>query len=513
MTDKKTLLGYRRKSMVRYRADLISPERQMRSCELWLEMQNLDYTIEWYEDIDGHRSGREEKGRPGWQNLMSQLDRPDVVGVIADSFDRTYRNVHQFLNFLNRLEAINKNLVTVKEGLDTSSTLGRAIVTILMVIYQLESDQTSDRMTANVKYKREVLGRHWGPTPFGCDRNDEGQLVPTQKTYWLNPLTSEASSKNIDSHWEERRYYDGLIELYRSYSSAVHSYDEIAAQLNQAGWRYCAESDNHQPRPFTRDDVRRVTSFWRLYRGELPTGNITRGDGPILAGGHAPILPVDLCNLAGQVRERRSKQYNRRKNDKYFYMLTGVIYCSVCQRALAGNTQDGRRIYRHYPTKRGCNQHSLYADDIEPKVLTRIADMGNADLLTEIRAEADRIAREVFAADDTGRAHLAELDRQRERLKQLEDLYMDKDIDKTRYRERKGEIDSLIADLEDKLYQASQTINFNHVIDRMLSTLAAISQASPETKKTLINSIYERIEVADGQIIHTVPRPWAKPFF
>jgi hypothetical protein len=35
----------------------------------------------------------------------------------------------------------------------------------------------------------------------------------------------------------------------------------------------------------------------------------------------------------------------------------------------------------------------------------------------------------------------------------------------------------------------------------------------PTIKKTLINSVIERLEVGGGEIIHLKPRPWAKPFF
>jgi hypothetical protein len=47
----------------------------------------------------------------------------------------------------------------------------------------------------------------------------------------------------------------------------------------------------------------------------------------------------------------------------------------------------------------------------------------------------------------------------------------------------------------------------------MTSTLQKIPQASPQTKKALINSMIERLEVAGEQIVSITPRPWAQPFF
>ena len=368
------LLGYRRKSMVRERVDLVSPARQARACEMWVELHGREYQIEWYEDVDGHRSGRDEKGRPGWQALLAQVERPEVAGVIADSFDRMYRNVHQFLNFLNRMEALGKRLIAVKEGLDTSATLGRAIVTILMVIYQLESDQTSDRMAANVKYKREQLGRHWGPTPFGCDRNEAGHLVPTARTYWLHPVTGEAKASNGGSPgegWEERRYYEGLVAVYELYSTCRYSYDSVARLANEARWRY--QGRDGEPRPFNRDDVRRLVAFWELFQGKLPLGNITNTNGPVLEGGHEPILPVELCEAVGLVKQRRGGIGNPRGQPKQFYLLGNVLFCAVCGKPLKGHFQDGRRIYRHLGGKGGCPEKWTLAD--------RGDGPGNADRL------------------------------------------------------------------------------------------------------------------------------------
>ena len=513
------LLGYRRKSMVRDQTHLISPERQMKSCELWSELQIEDYAIEWFEDIEGHRSGRYEKGRPGWQALMAQLDRPDVVGVVADSFDRMYRNVHQFLNFLNMLETANKKLITVKEGLDTSSTLGRAIVTILMVIYQLESDQTSDRMAANVKYKREVLGRHWGPTPFGCDRNEKGHLVPTQKIYWLNPRTGEAKSGDEESpgqSWEERRYFDGLLEIYGLYSGDGYSYIAVAEKMNLAGWRYYANAKGNCPRPFTHDSIRRIISFWQLYMGQLPLGNITNTTNPeVVAGGHDPILPVELCELVGQVKRRRGQGKGNPipGQPQRIYILSDVLYCAVCEKPLKGQYQRGWRSYRHYGGKQNCPEKWVMADEIEAEVIKSLIALSDTDFMDSISAEAERMAQAAFARHDSTRSLLDDLEAQRQRLTRLEDLYLDEAIDKSRYLIRKSAIDQDINSLEDKLFAATQTVNYKQVISRMNATLETIKIAEPKIKKALVNSIFQHLFVGGGQIIRVDPQPWAKPFF
>lgn len=508
------LLGYRRKSLVRGKTDLVSPERQARQCELWVQMQDEDYIIEWYEDIEGHRSGRDEKNRPGWQELMRQLERPEVAGVIADSFDRMYRNVQQFLNFLNKIERLNKKLVTVKEGLDTSGHIGRAIVTILMVIYQLESDQTSHRMSANIKYKREELGRHWGPTPFGCDRNDDGHLIPSTKTYWLNPTTGEAKAGEEPPApiWEERRYYDALVLIYEQYSTGALSYDKITAALNSDGWRFLDRWGN--PRPFDRDDIRRSVAYWQLFRGDLPTGKIQRHNGPILDGGHQPVLPVDLCEQVGQTLKKRSHTITRpRPGYDRTYILSGVLHCGTCGKRIKGATNHGQPIYRHAGAKGKCPQKQTDAAALEGQVIKRMMKFAEDELLEDVRLEARRLLRQIVIDDASNRARLTELERQQKKLSRLEDLYLDEEISRESYSLRRGKIKEAIAKLESDLYASTQLGNIEAVIDRLIGTLDQIPHADPEKQKTLINSIFERLDLVGDDIIYYTPRPWAKGFF
>jgi len=61
-------LVYVRKSLVRYKRDERSPERQLENCLAAADAH--DWTVEEgdiYRDAEGHRSGRSEKHRPAWR--------------------------------------------------------------------------------------------------------------------------------------------------------------------------------------------------------------------------------------------------------------------------------------------------------------------------------------------------------------------------------------------------------------------------------------------------------------
>src|SRR5689334_2997382 len=69
--------------------DHISPRRQRDHIRVVCEANG--WTPEWYEDVDGHRSGMHEKNRPGWLALKARLGNPDVVALVANDLARLHR--------------------------------------------------------------------------------------------------------------------------------------------------------------------------------------------------------------------------------------------------------------------------------------------------------------------------------------------------------------------------------------------------------------------------------------
>jgi len=64
-----------------------------------------------------------------------------------------------------------------------------------------------------------------------------------------------------------------------------------------------------------------------------------------------------------------------------------------------------------------------------------------------------------------------------------------------------------ITELEDRPYTATQTVNFTPILNRITATLSRLVSASFETKKTLINSVIQRLDVGNGEIVHFTPSP------
>jgi DNA invertase Pin-like site-specific DNA recombinase len=89
LPDRRVALCYVRQSQTRDENDMDSPERQREN--ITLACQQHGWTPEWYEDVDGHRSGTKVKNRPGWLALKARLADPDVAALVANDLSRLHR--------------------------------------------------------------------------------------------------------------------------------------------------------------------------------------------------------------------------------------------------------------------------------------------------------------------------------------------------------------------------------------------------------------------------------------
>src|SRR5579859_7954662 len=96
-----TALCYIRQSLTRDATDTNSPERQRANIQAICDQHG--WKPEWYQDTDGHKSGRFESNRPAWLALKARLSDPDVIALVANDTSRLHRKswrIGDLLDFL-----------------------------------------------------------------------------------------------------------------------------------------------------------------------------------------------------------------------------------------------------------------------------------------------------------------------------------------------------------------------------------------------------------------------------
>jgi DNA invertase Pin-like site-specific DNA recombinase len=122
--------------------------------------------VEEYSDMV---SGAKAK-RPGLDRLMADARRGKFDIVMVWAFDRMARSVKHFLEVLDELTHLNVEFVSFRENVDTGGPLGRAMITIIGAIAELERSLIVERVRAGMR-RAKLEGRRLGRAPLDIDRD------------------------------------------------------------------------------------------------------------------------------------------------------------------------------------------------------------------------------------------------------------------------------------------------------------------------------------------------------
>ncbi|MBA7496551.1 hypothetical protein ES702_07160 [subsurface metagenome] len=166
----------------------VSTEEQARegfSLEAQLErLRAYCLAREWEisrEYTDPGFSGRNIR-RPQYKQMMEDIDKWDAILVIK--MDRIHRHQKNFISMMEGLRRQDKQFVSMQESLDTSTAMGRFVMTsVIQGIAQLESEVIGERVAAALYQKAKKAEKFMGHrTAFGIDWDKDKQIFkPDQK--------------------------------------------------------------------------------------------------------------------------------------------------------------------------------------------------------------------------------------------------------------------------------------------------------------------------------------------
>ncbi len=141
-------------------------EAQRRKCAALVDYKLAGWTVEWVEE---RASGRHAAShRPALASTLRRLDRGDVQALAVASLDRLTRRVVHLLEILDQAEGGGWRVIIPDLDIDTGRPVGRAIVTILGTLAQMERELISERTQEALAVARArgvVLGRPTGHSP------------------------------------------------------------------------------------------------------------------------------------------------------------------------------------------------------------------------------------------------------------------------------------------------------------------------------------------------------------
>jgi site-specific DNA recombinase len=277
-------IGYVRVSRVAGREgeSFISPTVQREKIEQYLASQNHTL-VDWAEDLDQPGSKYE---RPAFQRALEAVEAGEADGIAVAAIDRFARSVPDAAVALRRLEQAGGALVSVRDSLDTTSSVGRFARTMMLALAELELDRTRE----NWRTAREhaiARGVHISHVPiFGYRRREDGGLEP-------DPATAKI-----------------VRELFRR-RAAGEEWRSLARWLDEASPR----ESGMWIAPTIRSIVRS-----RTYLGEARSGDITNPNA------HPQLVPRPVWEAA-----QENRPPSNRRGDGEPALLAGLVRCASCR--------------------------------------------------------------------------------------------------------------------------------------------------------------------------------------
>ena len=139
-------------------------ETQLLDLRAMAKQRELEIVCEYSDVISGAKAKR-----PGLDSLMSDARRHRFDVLLVSAFDRIARNVRHFLDVLDELNHLGIQFISLRENIDTGGPLGRAMLTIIGAISELERSLIVERVKAGMR-RAKLEGRRIGRAPMNINR-------------------------------------------------------------------------------------------------------------------------------------------------------------------------------------------------------------------------------------------------------------------------------------------------------------------------------------------------------
>src|SRR5258706_3939383 len=333
--------------------DFNSLDAQREAAEAYIQSQrHLGWTLVPQRYDDGGFSGG-SLDRPALQSLLRDVESGYVDAVVVYKVDRLSRSLLDFARLVDRFDQRSVSFVSVTQQLNTTTSIGRLIFTILLSFAAFERDLIRERPRDKMSAARRK-GKWVGGTPvLGYDVDPGGGRL----------LVNEKEARRVRE----------IFALYRSQRSLA----AVVSELNRKGWKTKSWKSKsgvrHSGRAFTKESLRRLLMN-AVYAGKVEHRGAT------YVGEHAPIVEGALWDeVNATVRDDHRNPPSTPRSGQNG-LLAGLLVCANCQRPMiATYTLKRGQRYRYYvcPTARqkgsdACPTKALPAGIIEGSIVDQL---------------------------------------------------------------------------------------------------------------------------------------------
>ncbi|WP_170671879.1 recombinase family protein [Ruegeria denitrificans] len=314
--------------------DFNSLDAQYEACAAYVASQRHEgWTLLPDRYDDGGLSGGTLE-RPALQRLLEEIDAGRIDMVVVYKIDRLTRSLADFSKLVERLEQANCSFVSVTQAFNTSSSMGRLTLNVLLSFAQFEREVTAERIRDKISASKKKGLWMGGNLPLGYDRHPD----PKARTLVVNE--------------EEARTVRHLFRLYGELGCLRQVEERATAEDLRSKRVVRADGSVKGDCPLSRGQI------YYLLRNPVYLGKIRHKD-KIWDGQHPAIIDQGdwdrvqekMRRASNRSRARGGSDTRQHSNDPGAW-LTGLLQDETGDRLTPTHTtRTGRRL-RYYISNR-----------------------------------------------------------------------------------------------------------------------------------------------------------------
>ena len=305
--------------------------------------------------------------RPAMQRLLADVAAGKVDCVVVYKVDRLSRSLLDFARVMQTFDRYGVSFVSVTQQFNTTHSMGRLTLNILLSFAQFEREIISERTRDKIAAARRK-GKFSGGKPLlGYD------------------IVSSPAGAKLVVNEDEAAIVRGIFDLYLEHEALI----PVVRELAQRGW--CNKRWTTRRGEVRGGRAFDKTTLYKLLTNRTYTGVVNYG-GEVYPGEHRAIVPLELFERVRAVLGRNGKTAGAAVRNRYGALLKGLLHCSCCRCSMVHtySVKAGGKRYRYYvclaAQKKGwdtCPGKSVPAGEIERFVVEQIKAVGRDPAVLE----------------------------------------------------------------------------------------------------------------------------------
>ncbi len=255
--------------------------------------------------------------RPALQRLLQDIRDRRVDVVVVYKIDRLTRSLMDFSRIVEIFDANGASFVSVTQAFNTTSSMGRLTLNVLLSFAQFEREVTAERIRDKIAASRKKGMWMGGRVPFGYEVKDRRLVI----------------------NEEDARHVRHIFERYLHLKSVLALTDEV----NRAKIKRSSETDAPE---WSRGKL------YYLLANQIYVGKVRHHDRHF-DGDHEAIIDAEQFD---EVQKLLTVQAPRRtrssSNAADLHLLTGILYDETGDRLNPAHVSNHGKRYRYYVSAR-----------------------------------------------------------------------------------------------------------------------------------------------------------------